>query len=88
MSYSLWLANADYISLEFLPSSMSATGNSAVKREISAVRGQKFDVLIVGGGAFAACAAWEAVLCGYSVALIEARDFGSGTSANSYKMVH
>ena len=59
-----------------------------MKRDVNAARGQTFDVLIIGGGAFAACAAWEAVLRGYSVALIEANDFGSGTSANSYKMVH
>lgn len=45
-------------------------------------------MLVVGGGAFGACAAWEAVLRGYSVALIEAGDFGSGTSANSFKIVH
>jgi len=57
-------------------------------RDIGAIRGQEFDVLIVGGGAFAACAAWESALRGYSVALIEANDFGSGTSANSFKMVH
>ena len=59
-----------------------------MKRDVNVARGQTFDVLIIGGGAFAACAAWEAVLRGYSVALIEANDFGSGTSANSYKMVH
>jgi glycerol-3-phosphate dehydrogenase len=59
-----------------------------IMRDVNAARGQTFDVLIIGGGAFAACAAWEAVLRGYSVALIEANDFGSGTSANSYKMVH
>ena len=45
-------------------------------------------MLIVGGGSFGACAAWEAALRGYSVALIEANDFGSGTSANSYKFLH
>ena len=57
-------------------------------RNIGSIRGQEFDVLVVGGGAFAACAAWESALRGYSVALIEANDFGSGTSANSFKMVH
>lgn len=57
-------------------------------RDIGSIKGQEFDVLVVGGGAFAACATWEAALRGYSVALIEANDFGSGTSANSYKMVH
>lgn len=59
-----------------------------MKRDPASLRGQQFDVLIVGGGAFAACAAWEAALRNYSVALIEANDFGSGTSANSFKFVH
>ncbi len=57
-------------------------------RNISSLKDQQFDVLIVGGGSFGACAAWEAVLRGYSVALIEANDFGSGTSANSFKFLH
>jgi glycerol-3-phosphate dehydrogenase len=52
------------------------------------MRNRQFDVVVVGGGAFGACAAWDATLRGYSVALIEANDFASGTSANSFKFVH
>ena len=37
---------------------------------------------------FGICAAWDAVLRGLSVALIEQKDFASGSSANSYKIVH
>lgn len=59
-----------------------------LKRNPASLGGQEFDLLIVGGGAFGACAAWEAVLRNYSVALIEANDFGSGASANSLKFVH
>jgi glycerol-3-phosphate dehydrogenase len=59
-----------------------------LQRNPDSVRGQTFDVAIIGGGAFGACAAWEAALRGYSVALIEAHDFASGTSANSFKFVH
>lgn len=59
-----------------------------MNRDLSALRDNQFDILVVGGGAFGACAAWEAALRGYSVALVEANDYGSGTSANSYKMVH
>ena len=44
--------------------------------------------LVIGGGIFAACAARDATMRGLSVALIEKADFGSGTSANSFKMVH
>ncbi|MBT8439550.1 MAG: FAD-dependent oxidoreductase, partial [Gammaproteobacteria bacterium] len=49
---------------------------------------EHFDLVVVGGGIFAACAAWDAVLRGLKVALIEKEDFCSGTSANSFKMIH
>jgi glycerol-3-phosphate dehydrogenase len=45
-------------------------------------------MLVVGGGIFGACAAWDATLRGLRVALVEKADFCSGVSANSYKMVH
>jgi glycerol-3-phosphate dehydrogenase len=47
-----------------------------------------FDVLVIGGGIGAACAAWDAALRGLSVALVERLDFGAGTSAQSFKMLH
>ncbi len=59
-----------------------------MERDPELIRGQQFDVAVIGGGAFGACAAWEAVLRGYSVVLLEAHDFASGTSANSFKFVH
>lgn len=59
-----------------------------MQRNPESIRGRQFDIAVVGGGAFGACAAWEATLRGYSVALIEANDFASGTSANSFKFVH
>jgi glycerol-3-phosphate dehydrogenase len=52
------------------------------------LEGKEFDVVIIGGGIFGACAAWEASSRGLSVALIERSDFASATSANSFKMVH
>lgn len=48
----------------------------------------KFDLLIVGGGIFGVCAAWEAASRGLSVALIERGDFAQATSANHFKMIH
>ena len=45
-------------------------------------------MVVVGGGIFGACAAWDAAQRGLSVALIERGDFGGATSANSLKMVH
>lgn len=59
-----------------------------MKRDIKLIAGTEPDLLIVGGGIFAACAAWDAVLRGLSVTLIEKEDFCSGTSANSFKVVH
>ena len=47
-----------------------------------------FDLIVVGGGIFGACAAWDAAQRGLTVALLERGDFGGATSANSLKMVH
>jgi len=58
------------------------------ERDIKVLQEQEFDLLITGAGIFGACAAWEAALRGYRVALIEKSDFCSGVSANSYKIVH
>jgi glycerol-3-phosphate dehydrogenase len=59
-----------------------------MKRDLEALAAEQFDVLIVGGGAFGAAAAWDAALRGLRVALIEQSDFGSGASAECFKMVH
>jgi len=59
-----------------------------VRRDIKSLTEQEHDLVIIGGGIFAACAAWDATLRGLSVALIEKQDFASGTSANSFKFIH
>jgi glycerol-3-phosphate dehydrogenase len=46
------------------------------------------DVLVVGGGVTGAGVALDAVTRGLSTALVEARDFGSGTSSRSSKLFH
>ncbi len=48
----------------------------------------KFDVLVVGGGVTGAGVALDAATRGLSVALVEARDFASGTSSRSSKLFH
>jgi glycerol-3-phosphate dehydrogenase len=48
----------------------------------------KFDIIVVGGGVYGACIAWDAALRGLSVALVERGDVGQETSANSLKTVH
>jgi glycerol-3-phosphate dehydrogenase len=57
-------------------------------RSVDSLKNTEFDLLIAGAGIFGACAAWDASLRGYRVALIEREDFCSGVSANSYKIVH
>ncbi len=46
------------------------------------------DVLVIGGGIAGAGVALEAARAGARVALVEARDFASGTSSRSSKLVH
>ncbi len=47
-----------------------------------------YDVLIIGGGVTGAGAALDAATRGLSVALVEQRDFASGTSSRSSKLFH
>ncbi|MFH2005774.1 MAG: glycerol-3-phosphate dehydrogenase/oxidase [bacterium] len=47
-----------------------------------------FDVLILGGGINGTAAARDAALRGLRVALVEKRDWASGTSSRSAKLVH
>ena len=48
----------------------------------------KFDVLVVGGGVTGAGTALDATTRGLSTALVEARDYASGTSSRSSKLFH
>ena len=57
-------------------------------RNLSELAARDYDLVIVGGGIFGVCAAWDASLRGLSVALLEAHDFGHAASANCFKMVH
>ncbi|MEY9215228.1 glycerol-3-phosphate dehydrogenase/oxidase [Thermobifida halotolerans] len=49
---------------------------------------KELDVLVVGGGIVGAGIALDAVSRGLSVGLVEARDFASGTSSRSSKLIH
>lgn len=59
-----------------------------MQRDLGRLSTEPFDLIVVGGGIYGACAAWEASLRGLSVALLEQGDFGHATSANSQKIVH
>jgi glycerol-3-phosphate dehydrogenase len=49
---------------------------------------ETFDVLIIGGGITGASVFRDAALRGMRVALVEAKDFASGTSGRSSKLIH
>ena len=46
------------------------------------------DILVVGGGVVGAGSALDAVTRGLSTAIVEARDWASGTSSRSSKLIH
>ncbi|HEU0233954.1 MAG TPA: glycerol-3-phosphate dehydrogenase/oxidase [Gallionella sp.] len=59
-----------------------------MKREFSALQGQTFDLLVCGGGIYGAWAAYDAVLRGLKVALVEQGDWAEATSSASSKLIH
>jgi glycerol-3-phosphate dehydrogenase len=57
-------------------------------RAVERMRTETFDVIVVGGGSTGTGSALDATTRGLSVALVEARDFASGTSSRSSKLIH
>ena len=55
---------------------------------LEAMTDRELDVLVVGGGIVGAGIALDAVSRGLSTGLVEARDFASGTSSRSSKLIH
>ena len=55
---------------------------------LDAMATTELDVLVVGGGVVGAGCALDAVTRGLDAGLVEARDFASGTSSRSSKLIH
>jgi glycerol-3-phosphate dehydrogenase len=55
---------------------------------LAALAEAEFQVLVVGGGVVGAGVALDAVTRGLTVGLVDARDFGAGTSSRSSKLIH
>jgi glycerol-3-phosphate dehydrogenase len=59
-----------------------------LKRDLGALAAREHDLLVIGGGIYGAATAWDAAQRGLATALLDAGDFGSGTSWNSLKTIH
>jgi len=55
---------------------------------LAALAATELDVLVVGGGVVGSGTALDAVTRGLSVGMVEARDWASGTSSRSSKLIH
>lgn len=59
-----------------------------MKRDLKRLSEETYDVLILGGGVNGLATAWDAVLRGLKVALVEKGDYGAETSSATLKIVH
>ena len=66
----------------------SALSPAARSDAIAAMNTAELDVLVVGGGVVGTGTALDAVTRGLTTGLIEQRDFASGTSSRSSKLIH
>ncbi|PIS36758.1 MAG: glycerol-3-phosphate dehydrogenase/oxidase, partial [Nitrospirae bacterium CG08_land_8_20_14_0_20_52_24] len=59
-----------------------------MKRDLNKLSNTEYDVVILGSGIYGLNTAWDAVLRGLKVALIDKGDFMNATSSNSMKVIH
>ncbi|MBJ7344910.1 MAG: FAD-dependent oxidoreductase, partial [Gemmataceae bacterium] len=59
-----------------------------MRNELNLIANRQFDLLVIGGGITGAGVAHDAASRGLKVALVEKKDFASGTSGISSKLVH
>jgi glycerol-3-phosphate dehydrogenase len=67
---------------------VAALSPAARTDAIAKMAARELDVLVVGGGVVGAGSALDAVSRGLTTAIVEARDWASGTSSRSSKLVH
>lgn len=69
---------------------METQSTSSIQRAttLATLQGQEFDLLVIGGGATGTGIALDAAARGLKTALVEKRDFASGTSSKSTKLIH
>lgn len=60
----------------------------SMTRDLSALTEREYDLVIIGGGIYGICTAWDATLRGLSIALLDRGDFCAATSAAPLKIVH
>jgi glycerol-3-phosphate dehydrogenase len=66
----------------------SALSHEARSKALEQMSQGELDVLVVGGGVVGSGTALDAVTRGLSTAIVEARDWASGTSSRSSKLIH
>jgi glycerol-3-phosphate dehydrogenase len=67
---------------------MGSLGPDGRVEALRALRERELDVLVIGGGIVGAGTALDAVTRGLTTGIVEARDWSSGTSSRSSKLVH
>ena len=58
------------------------------KEQIENLKSETYDLVVIGGGATGTGIALDAASRGLKTALVEMRDFASGTSSKSTKLIH
>lgn len=71
-----------------MTSSPRAFSAGTRQTELAGIADRRFDLVVIGGGITGCGIALDAVTRGLSVVLLEAADFGSGTSSRSSRLVH